>query len=149
MEGKSPDEQDGQTFEPQEEGGLRARFFGRSPKKETASLDEPPQLPPPRRKRRPALSAVSGFLSLLLLLSVGGLFGVIWGAQRLHQPGPLTADKILYIAPGTDYPDIVSQLESEGVIDNPWVFNAAVMASGKRSKIKAGEYLFKQNASMR
>jgi UPF0755 protein len=147
MEDTAPDEHDGQTLEPQEQGGIRARFFGRSQKKEMASLEPSP--PPPRRKRRPTLSALSGLLSFLLLLSVGGLFGVIWGAQRLHQPGPLTADKVLYIAPGTDYPDIVSQLESEGVIDNPWVFNAAVMASGKRSKIKAGEYLFKQGASMR
>lgn len=105
--------------------------------------------PPPPRKRRPTLSAFSGFLSFLLLLSIGGFFGVIWGVQRLKEPGSLASDKVLYIAPGTDFPDIVSQLEAEGVIDNSLVFNVAVVAEGKRSRIKAGEYLFKQSASMR
>ncbi|HEY5225652.1 MAG TPA: endolytic transglycosylase MltG [Methylovirgula sp.] len=104
--------------------------------------------PPPPRRRRPALSAFSGFLSFLLLLSISGFFGVIWGGQRLKEAGPLASDKVLYIAPGTDFPDIVAQLEAEGVIDNSVIFNVAVMAEGKRSKIKAGEYLFKQNASM-
>ncbi|TAL83414.1 MAG: endolytic transglycosylase MltG [Beijerinckiaceae bacterium] len=105
--------------------------------------------PPPPRKRRPTLSAFSGFLSFLLLLSIGGFFGVIWGMQRLKEPGPLAADKVLYIAPGTDFPDVVAQLEAERVIDNGLIFNVAVVAEGKRSKIKAGEYLFKQSASMR
>ncbi|HEY1735825.1 MAG TPA: endolytic transglycosylase MltG, partial [Methylovirgula sp.] len=149
MEDKSPDDHDGLTYEPSDEGSnsgsmLRRRFLG---KKESPD-PEPPSLQP-RRKRRPTLSALSGFLSVLLLLAFAGLFGVVWGAKRLHDPGPLTADKTLYIAPGSDYPDIVAQLESENVIDNPLVFNVAVMSSGKRSKIKAGEYLFKQNASMR
>ncbi|MGA3303372.1 MAG: endolytic transglycosylase MltG [Methylovirgula sp.] len=150
MEDKSPDDHDGLTYDPSDEGTAPGSFRRRRilAKKE-ASDSEPPSLPPPRRKRRPTLSALSGFLSVLLLLSFGGLFGVIWGAKRLHEPGPLPADKVLYIAPGTDYPDIVAQLESENVIDNPLVFNIAVMAGGKRSKIKAGEYLFKQNASMR
>lgn len=151
MGGKGPDDGNGAPFEPSGEGQPPARFFGRrvtlqSPS-EALQPDQPP--PPPPRRRRPTLSAVSGFLSFLLLLSVAGLFGVIWGAQRLQEPGPLAADKILYIAPGTDFPDIVSQLESEGVIDNPLIFNIAVMAGGKRSKIKAGEYLFKQKSSMR
>ncbi|HTJ02684.1 MAG TPA: hypothetical protein VL492_07815 [Methylovirgula sp.] len=55
------------------------------------------------------------------------------------QPGPLTADKVAYIAPGTDFGDIVGQLKAESVIDNPLIFHFAVMASGKRSKIKARE----------
>jgi UPF0755 protein len=150
MAGKAPDDDKGPTFEPSEEGRPPARFFNRrvtlqSPN-EALQPEQPP--PPPPHRRRPTLSAVSGFLSFLLLVSISGLFGVIWGAERLHEPGRLSADKVVYIAPGTDFPDIVAQLESDGVIDNPLVFNLAVMIEGHRSKIKAGEYLFKQNASM-
>ena len=147
MENKAPN--DGAS-EPSGEAPP-ARFFSRrvTPQSPAEALqpDRPP--PPPPRRRRPALSAVSGFLSFLLIVSVVGLFGVFWGAHRIREPGPLASDKVLYIAPGTDFPDIVAALGSEGVIDNELIFNVAVLAEGKRSKIKAGEYLFKQSASMR
>lgn len=151
MGSKAPDDEKNPTSEPSDEGQPPARFFSRrvmlqSPN-EALQPERPP--PPPPHRRRPRLSAVSGFLSFLLLVAISGLFGVIWGAQRLHEPGPLAADKVIYIAPGTDFPDIVATLDSEGVIDNPLIFNIAVMVEGHRSKIKAGEYLFKQSASMR
>jgi len=149
MGGKAPNDE---TSEPSAEAEPPARFFSRRVKlqspTEALQPDRPPPPPPPHR-RRPALSAVSGFLSFLMILSLAGLFGVLWGAHRIREPGPLPADKVLYIAPGTDFPDIVETLHSEGVIDNELMFNLAVLAEGKRSRIKAGEYLFKQNASMR
>ncbi len=149
MESKTPNDE---VSEPSGEGPPPARFFSRrmtlqSPA-EALQPDRPPPPPPPHR-RRPTLSAVSGFLSFLLIISVAGMFGVLWGAHRIREPGPLPADKVLYIAPGTDFPDIVAALDSEGVIDNELIFNVAVLVEGKRSKIKAGEYLFKQSASMR
>lgn len=149
MESKAPNDE---VSEPSGGGQPPARFFSRrvtlqSPA-EALQPDRPPPPPPPHR-RRPGLSAVSGFLSFLLIVSVAGLFGVFWGAHRLREPGPLPADKVLYIVPGTDFPDIVATLGSEGVIDNELIFNIAVLVEGKRAKIKAGEYLFKQSASMR
>jgi UPF0755 protein len=147
MRGKITDDGNSRTFEPWHDGQASTRFFSRRVTLPNPNEPpEPPELPPHRR--RPGLSAMSGLLSFLLLVSVCGLFGAIWGAQRLHQPGPLTADKILYIAPGTDFPDIIATLQSEDVIASPVLFNVAVTAGGHRSKIKAGEYLFKQQASM-
>jgi UPF0755 protein len=128
-----------------------ARFFGRRPKLQSPNEALQPETPPPPptpRRSRPALSALSGLLSFLLILAVGGLFGVVWGAHRLQEPGPLSADKVLYIAPGTDLPDIISMLEQEGVIDGPLILNVALLVEGNRSRVKAGEYLFRQNASM-
>ncbi len=67
----------------------------------------------------------------------------------MHEPGPLAANKVLYIAPGTEVPDIIAELDREGVIDSPFMLNVALLLEGSRSKVKAGEYLFKQNASLR
>ncbi|MEA2841585.1 MAG: hypothetical protein QOF41_2915 [Methylobacteriaceae bacterium] len=111
---------------------------------------EPAPPPPPRRRRRQGtLAAVSGFLSFLLVACVAGVLVLVAGLQRIREPGPLTTDKVLFIAPGTDVPEIIAQLEREGVIDSPLMMNAALVIEGNRSKLKAGEYLFHQHASLR
>jgi UPF0755 protein len=107
----------------------------------------PPPLPPSRR--RPVLSAVSGSLSFLLIAAIATMIGIVWSEQRIRAPGPLAADKVLYIAPGTDLPEIIGELDHEGVIDSPFLLNVALLIEGNRSKVKAGEYLFKQGASLR
>ena len=111
---------------------------------------EAPPPPPPRlpSKRRPTLSALSGFISFLVIVAIGGLAIFTWGAARLSAPGPLTANKIVYIAPHTDLPDIIEKLETENVIDNPLALNAVLTVTGKRGKVKAAEYLFKAHASL-
>jgi UPF0755 protein len=111
---------------------------------------EPAPLPPPRRKRRQGLLAgLSGFLSFLLVACVAGVMALVGGLQRIREPGPLMTDKVLFIAPGTDVPEIIAQLEREGVIDSPMMMNAALVIEGNRAKLKAGEYLFHQHASLR
>jgi UPF0755 protein len=112
---------------------------------------ETPPVPPKgaRRKRRPVLSATSGFLSFLLIVAVVGALALAWGERRLRDPGPLATDKVVYILPGTDLPDIIAMLEHEGVIDDPLFLNVVLVFEGSRSKVRAGEYLFKQNTSLR
>lgn len=95
------------------------------------------------------LSALSGFLSFLVLIAVGALAALAWGSNRLHEPGPLAADKVVFIPQRTDLPDIVDKLEAEGVIDSPFTFKVVLTVERKRSKVKAGEYLFKEHASLR
>jgi len=111
---------------------------------------EPAPLPPPRRRRRQGLLAgLSGFLSFLLVACVAGALTLIAGYQRIREPGPLPADKVLFIAPGTDVPEIIAQLEREGVIDSPMMMHAVLTIEGNRSKLKSGEYLFHEHASLR
>ncbi|MEA2832733.1 MAG: hypothetical protein QOG66_935 [Methylobacteriaceae bacterium] len=110
---------------------------------------EPAPLPPPRRRRQGTLAAFSGFLSFLLVACVAGVLALVAGLQRIREPGPLPTDKVLFIAPGTDVPEIIAQLEREGVIDSPLMMNAALVIEGNRAKLKAGEYLFHQHASLR
>jgi UPF0755 protein len=112
-----------------------------------AAAPPPPPIPPSRR--RPALSAFSGFLSFLLIAAIASMSGLVWSRHRMHEPGPLAANKVLYIAPGTEVPAIIAELDREGVIDSPFMLNAALLLEGNRSRVKAGEYLFKHNASLR
>ncbi len=139
--------------EPPHEEELRSsrlppRVTPRSPK-EALQPDTPPPPPIPASRRHPALSALSGLLSFLLVLAVASVAVLIWSQHRLHAPGPLTSDKVVYIAPGTEVPDIIAALERDEVIDSPFLLNATLLAEGNRSKVKAGEYLFRQNASLR
>jgi UPF0755 protein len=132
-----------------------ARFFqrGRSLNSPSEALhpEAPPAppAPPPPSKRRPTLSALSGFLSFLLVAAIAAAIGVGFGQQKIREPGPLREDKVLFIAPRTEVPEILGQLEREGVIDTPILLNLALWLEGNRSNVKAGEYLFKREASLR
>jgi UPF0755 protein len=118
--------------------------------KQTLQPEAPPAPPPKKRKRREGtLSALSGFLSFLLVALVAGVFGVIATLHKLKEPGPLGADKIVYLPPRSDVPEMLSQLEREGVIDSPGLMNLALLVEGARGKLKPGEYLFKKKASLR
>jgi UPF0755 protein len=108
-----------------------------------------PALPPRKPRRSPLLSAISGALSLVLVLAIGVFSARIFAERYLRQPGPLPSDKVVLIAPQTDVPDIINQLEAENVIESPLLLNLALLEEGKRSRIKAGEYLFHQHASLR
>ena len=117
---------------------------------EALQPDAPPP-PPPKvpSKRRPTLSALSGFLSFLVIAAIGALAGMAYFASRLQEPGPLQADKVVFIAQHTELPDIIEKLDSEGVIDSPFTLNAVLAIERKRTKVKFGEYLFKAKASLR
>jgi UPF0755 protein len=127
-----------------------ARFFRRGlrPQSPHEALQPETPPPPPPHKRRPRLSAASGFLSFLLFGAVGLFFALLWAEHRLYEAGPLTSDKVVFIERGAVF-DILSTLETEGVIDSAIFVNAALWVEGKRDNVKAGEYLFRANASMR
>lgn len=124
----------------------------RSPQ-EALHPDMPPEPPPPaprkRRRRGGMLSVISGMLSLILVTAIGAAIAVSFAQQKVRSAGPLAEDKIVYIAPRTEMPDILAQLEREGVIDSPTLLNATLWVEGNRSNVKAGEYLFKREASLR
>ena len=92
---------------------------------------------------------MSGFLSFLLVAVVAAMFGLIWASNVCASQVRLPPIKSSSCAPGTDMPEMIAQLEREGVIDNPLRSTSALLVEDNRSKVKAGEYLFKQNASLR
>ena len=149
MSGPTPTDPDqGTPARPASSGGLLGRRHLRTPREALQPDDAPPPPPKPSR-RRPALSAFSGFLSFLLILSVAGAGLFVWSQEQMRAPGPLVVDKVVLIAPRTEVYEIIGQLERDGVISNSLLLNAALVLEGNRSKVKAGEYLFKQNASLR
>ena len=132
-------------------------LFGRksqpkSPKEalQPQSAPPPPPPPPPRKRRRssPFLSAASGILSLLVIVAIAAALADAALQRSLRLSGPLPAEKIVVIPQGTPPGDIADQLETEGVIASKLMFNFAAVRENVRSALKAGEYSFKQQASL-
>jgi UPF0755 protein len=108
--------------------------------------------PPPKKKKKRrdgTLSMASGFLSFILVALVAGAFGLVAATHKLKAPGPLAADKVVYIPPRSDLLEIIAQLEREGVIANSALMQLGLVLEGKLGKLKPGEYAFKKNISLR
>ncbi|WP_294537568.1 endolytic transglycosylase MltG [uncultured Rhodoblastus sp.] len=134
---------------PEPRRGERGRLFGRRVAQSPAEALLPDNAPPPPvRRKRPALEAFSGFLSFLLAFGLVAGAGAFYAGHAVRQPGPLSSDKAVMIAQGLDVDEITTQLQDQGVIESPLLFSLALFAEGARAKLKAGEYLFKQNASL-
>ena len=125
------------------------RMTPQSPNEALQPEAPPPPPPKPPSKRRPTLSALSGFMSFLVIVALGVLAGLAYGSSRLQEAGPLPSDKVVFIAAHTDLPDIIDKLQTDGVIDSPFMLNTVLTVERKRGKVKFGEYLFKAHASLR
>jgi UPF0755 protein len=105
---------------------------------------------PSRRARNPLVIIGNAVFTLLILvLIVGGGFAVL-GKSRLEAPGPLQEDKVVIIPPRSGIIDIADLLTREGVIsEHRLIVVGGVLALNARSDLKAGEYLFQRQASVR
>ena len=95
--------------------------------------------------RRPAgivAIALSALLAAAVLLAVYGL-------DRFERAGPLAADTVVYIPNGSGLEAIAQQLERSGVIEDSLVFRLGVHALGAARGLRAGEFLFPAELSMR
>ncbi|WP_406858219.1 endolytic transglycosylase MltG [Alsobacter sp. KACC 23698] len=121
------------------------RFVPRSPA-EAIQPVAPPQLPPSERRRRPIVNMLSGFLSLVMVLALLTGVAVFFGKTQFYAAGPLASDKIVVVKGSSG--DVAEQLKQEGVIDHPTLFLAGLHLTRKASQLKAGEYMFRQHASL-
>jgi UPF0755 protein len=124
-----------------------------SPRSPRAAL-EPEQLPPPPKRsrgaRNPLVVAGNAIFTVVLLLMIGAGVGYFYAKQALEAPGPLVEDRIVNVPRTAGTGDIADILQREGVINvNRWAFLAGVMSMKARSELKAGEYQFQKNASLR
>jgi UPF0755 protein len=109
----------------------------------------PPDRPePPRRPRGGFLAKLSAMFTLLVFVFIAGGVAIIYGQSVFSGPGPLPQDKVVFIPRNSGSADIAAILEQEGVISSPLMFEISNLLAG-RPNLKAGEYNFKQNASLK
>ena len=84
---------------------------------------------------------------LLALIATGGTLG--YGYATYTMPGQGTIDRVVVLKRGQGLKEIAAQLAREGVISNQLVFRAGVRFGGFSHNLKAGEFLFPADASMR
>ncbi len=122
-----------------------------NPRSPRAAL-EPEHVPVPTRRskraRHPLVVAGNAFITIFILLAIAIGFGLMVGKQRFEAPGPLASEKIVNIPRG-GIRDIADQLVREGVIDQPMIFMASILVLKAREDLKAGEYQFNKQASLR
>ena len=73
---------------------------------------------------------------------------VYFGKQRFEESGPLQSTRSVVIKEGSGLARIAQQLESNGIIDNEFIFRAGVRAYRASGSLKAGEYAFNPGMSM-
>jgi UPF0755 protein len=123
------------------------RFAPRSPSEAIKPMIVPPPPPRHRRPRGGLLSAISGFLTLLIALAIGAAFGIGMLEREVTAKGPLEADKVV-VVPRSGTTEIAELLKREGVIDQPLLFEVEALLNRQRGQLKAGEFLFKAGISI-
>jgi UPF0755 protein len=122
-----------------------------NPRSPRAAL-EPEHVPLPTRRpkgpRHPLVVIGNAVITFAVLIALATGAGLFVGKQRFDTPGPLASDKIVIIPRG-GIRDIADQLEREGVINQPYLFMAGVLVLKARDELKAGEYQFAKQASLR
>jgi UPF0755 protein len=123
------------------------RITPRSPR---AAL-EPERIPEPsrysRRARHPLVIAGNFIITIVLVVGVVAAAATAIGKQRFEAPGPLDRERVVNIPRG-GIRDIADFLQREGVIDQPWLFIAGVLAMKAKDELKYGEYVFPKQASL-
>lgn len=93
---------------------------------------------------------VCGFVATsVVILAIAA--SVLWvqGRERFERPGPLPAETIVNIPTGSGLDAIALMLEQEGVIEDQRIFRVGVRLLGQARSLKAGEYAFPSQVSMR
>ena len=85
-------------------------------------------------------------VAVLAMLAAAGV-AVVGLKTLVSIGGPLDADTIVYIAPGTSTTAMSEQLTEVGAVDAPWIFQAAALLGRANGHLQAGEYLIEDGAS--
>jgi UPF0755 protein len=97
--------------------------------------------------RHPMVVAGSAVLTIITLVALLAVAAVLIGKQQMTAAGPLREDKVVNV-PRAGVRDVADVLEREKIIDQPWIFIAAVLVQKSRGELKSGEYQFAKQASL-
>ncbi|WP_127088577.1 endolytic transglycosylase MltG [Aquabacter cavernae] len=117
--------------------GKPAKARGKAPAPAKAKKSRPS-----RSASHPAVVIGSAIFTFLLFLAVGGGLVAWYGQRQYAAPGPLAAEKLVFIPRGSGTRDIAEILEREGVVRNWLLFLASQQITHRGEQLQAGEYLF-------
>ena len=83
-----------------------------------------------------------------LTIAMAFIIGMV-GYDRYQRSGPLTQSRTLIIEKGSGVASIADQLVTENVIENALIFRLGVRFDGRENALRAGEYRFPAQISMR
>ncbi len=122
---------------------------------ETLEPTRPPPLPdrePPEDHSHPFLNMLDGLVSFVFILVALGAALYFFVKVQFDQPGPLSTSVVFAVPRGEGVSAMSERLEREGVIDDRPIFMTSILyfkyLRGK-GNVKAGEYEFRKNATMR
>ncbi len=114
--------------------------------------DLPPDWDESEPNQHPFLRILDGFVTFAFLLACLGVALFYWVKVQFDQPGPLATSTVFAIPKGEGVTAIAERLEQEGIIADRRVFMTSIlyfMYLKGQGSLKAGEYEFRKNASMR
>lgn len=96
------------------------------------------------------LVALLGFLLVLVIAAAGtAFFAWSWVQSRFDAPGPVQEETIVVIPRGEGLIQIADRLEREGAVSDAMLFRLLVTLEEADRELRAGEYAFPPEASMR
>ncbi len=128
-----------------------------APRSPTETLEpmRPPSLPdrePPEERSHPFLNFLDGLVSLVFIMAALAAALYYFVRAQFDQPGPLVTSLVFAVPRGEGVSAMSERLEREGVIDDRPIFMTSILyfkyLRGK-GNVKAGEYEFRKNATMR
>lgn len=130
-----------------DEPALPNRLSPRSPSEAIKPTAAPPPPDKPERERGGMIGAISGLMTLFVVLGLGAMVAFTAFKKETQKPGPLQAEKVVLIPSRSGTGEIAEILQREGVIDNAAVFELAARLTSK-SPLRHGEYVFKPSTSI-
>jgi peptidoglycan lytic transglycosylase G len=122
---------------------------------ETLEPMRPPPLPDrdePEEREHPFLNMLDGLVSFVFILACFALGLFVFVKVQFDKPGPAPTSVVFAVPRGEGVSAMAERLEREGVIDDRPIFMTSILyfkyLRGK-GNVKAGEYEFPKNATMR
>ena len=87
----------------------------------------------------------AGLVVLLLAAAVGIL---VWANDAVHQPGPLSEERVVVVPRGAGLKAIAGQLEDAGIVGDQRLFHLYARYRQANRNLRAGEYAFPARTSI-
>lgn len=118
-----------------------------SPRDKLKPVAAPPPPAKPKKRGGGIVGKLSAMLTVVVLLLVGAAVGVGYFKSVITATGPLQSERAVVIERGAGADEIAELLEREGVINRRVTFELLAY-SHVYGKLKAGEFLFRREASL-